>query len=77
MLEKIEEANDSGSFSGKYAGYSWTREVKSVGLEEDGLYELRTRVIWSDRGKQSGEEIVTYVYAPEETTEGSFEGETP
>ena len=71
-LKKIEEANDSGHFEMPYVNYSWSRKVESVGLEEDGLYELRTRVDWSDRGQENGEEVVTYVYSPQ-NEEGSVE----
>ena len=73
VLEKIEEANGSGSFSGDYDGYRWTRKVEPIGIEKDGLYEMHTRVQWSEHGQQNGEEVVTYVYAPEETLEGSVE----
>lgn len=57
---------ESGDFDG---GYTWEREIAEPDDEtRAGLYTVRTRVGWSDRGKDSFEEIVTWHYVrPEES----------
>jgi prepilin-type N-terminal cleavage/methylation domain-containing protein len=77
LEEKIEDANKSGSFSHPYSGYTWQREVEFVGHEEDGLFEVRTTIGWSERGENVSEKFVTYVYAPEAKLQGSTGGGAP
>jgi prepilin-type N-terminal cleavage/methylation domain-containing protein len=62
---------EAGSESGKFAdepGYTWKREITEPENEnQKGLYTVRTRVSWSDRGRESFEEVVTWHYIrPEE-----------
>lgn len=71
LEEKIEEGSDGGDFGFDYSGYRWSREIKLVGRKEDGLFEVRTRVMWSERGQESFDEVVTYLYAPEEEEGGT------
>lgn len=71
LEEEIVEGTDGGDFGGDYGGYTWFREIKVVGEEEDGLFEVRTRVSWSDRGQESFDEVMTYLYAPEEKEGGT------
>lgn len=73
LKEKIEPGTESGSFSGNYYGYRWTREVELVGRKEDGLFRIRTRVYWTERGQENFDEVMTYLYAPEEVEGGSFQ----
>lgn len=43
--------------------YRWEREITEPEDEErNGLYTVRTRVIWSERGRDSFEETVTWYY---------------
>jgi prepilin-type N-terminal cleavage/methylation domain-containing protein len=66
LEKKIEDAEGSGSFDAPYQGYAWKREIELVGLEEDCLYRVNTRVSWAEHGQNAWEELVTYVYAPGE-----------
>ena len=61
LEEDIEDAKRSGTLERPYEEYSFTRDVKKVGLEEDGLYEVTTEIRWSLGGKASSETVVTYV----------------
>jgi hypothetical protein len=71
--DKIDEANDSGTFDGEYSGYAWKREVELVGLEDDGLHTITTTIIWSERGQGNSETVVTLLHAPpEKGVEESF-----
>ncbi len=61
----ITEADDSGTFD-DIEGYAWKRVILMVDEEErPGLFLVTTRVQWSERGRQSFEEITGYNYAPE------------
>ncbi len=43
--------------------YTFSREVEEKDSEEeDGLYILRTRIDWTDRGRKPVHEVVRYVY---------------
>lgn len=64
----IEAKSESGKFSDD-PNYTWKREIIEPENEnQKGLYTVRTRVSWSDRGHESFEEVVTWHYIqPEET----------
>lgn len=60
----IEEGVEDGDFEDG-EGYAWSRKVEMVDEEErPGLFLVTTRVSWSERGRDSFEEIVVYKYAP-------------
>jgi type II secretory pathway pseudopilin PulG len=46
-------------------GFTYAREVEEDD-DEDGLVVVRSRVTWSSRGKEVGEEIVSLLYRPVE-----------
>jgi prepilin-type N-terminal cleavage/methylation domain-containing protein len=46
-------------------GLVYTREVEDD-EDEDGLYLVRARVMWTDKGHEAYEEVVSYIYQPEE-----------
>jgi hypothetical protein len=70
LPEEIESGSDRGRFSRPYENYSWQREITEVGEdEEDRLFQITTRIIWSERGRKAHEEVITYIYAPEEEDE--------
>jgi prepilin-type N-terminal cleavage/methylation domain-containing protein len=73
LKEEIEEGSESGSFSGDFRGFSWQRRITMVGEEDEGLYEVSTRINWSELGKTSFEEVVTYLYAPADELSGTVE----
>lgn len=65
--EDIQEGADRGYFSGtEYGNFEWSRTIETVGEEEDRLFEIRTRVSWTRRGRAGYEEVVYYRHAPEE-----------
>ena len=70
LEEKIEEGSDNGSFS-DVEGFTWTREIAIVGRKEVGLFSVRTEVAWSDSGKHRSEEVITYLFHPEEKKGGT------
>jgi prepilin-type N-terminal cleavage/methylation domain-containing protein len=63
--ETIEEGSDSGDFE-DVEGYEWSRDILMVDEEErPGLFYVTTRVQWSERGRDTFEEILSYKYAPD------------
>jgi hypothetical protein len=47
--------------------FTFEREVEEEAEEDkDGLFVVRTRVRWSDRGSELKEEVAQYVYSPED-----------
>ena len=46
-------------------GYTFSRELEAVDGEEK-LYMVTTRVTWSETGRDSAEEVVSYLYFPNE-----------
>jgi prepilin-type N-terminal cleavage/methylation domain-containing protein len=50
--------------------FTFSREVEepelSPGEEEDGLFVVTTRVVWSDKGQEMRDEVIQYMYIPEE-----------
>jgi len=59
---------DTGTKSGTFhdeEGYRWEREITEPESESrKGLYTVRTRVSWSDRGRDSFEEVTTWHFIP-------------
>lgn len=63
---EIDAGTESGTFDDEPA-YRWEREITEPEDENrKGLYTVRTRVIWSDRGRGRFEEVVTWHYIPPE-----------
>jgi type II secretory pathway pseudopilin PulG len=74
--EALEEDSESWSFEEPFGDYSGMWEIIQIGEEEDteGLYQLRMRISWSDKGKEAFEEVVTYLYAPDKVSGGTVQG---
>ena len=47
------------------SGYTFSRELEAVSGEKK-LYVVTTRVTWSESGQASAEEVVSYLYFPNE-----------
>ncbi|MBU0676506.1 MAG: prepilin-type N-terminal cleavage/methylation domain-containing protein [Verrucomicrobia bacterium] len=62
--DEVEEGAEQGYFDGN-SDFTWQRTIEQIGEEEDPLFLVSTRVIWSERGKESYEEVVTYMFVPE------------
>lgn len=62
--EDIEDVAGQGAFTGEYSQYRWRREVQEVGDEKDGLWLVTTTILWSERGNENSETVVTYVHWP-------------
>ncbi len=64
--EEIEEGSEQGTFTGKFHTYKWSRSITAIGEEDDEpIFEIITRVYWSQQNRKRFEEVVTFLYAPE------------
>jgi prepilin-type N-terminal cleavage/methylation domain-containing protein len=46
--------------------FTFTREVdEEEESDDDGLFVVRTRVTWSDKGSEMKDEVVQYIYSPD------------
>lgn len=64
--EQIADGLQEGQFDEPHEGFKWTREILSIGLEEEPLYQVKTRITWSnDGGRESSQETTTIVFKPE------------
>lgn len=63
----MDEMTDSGTFELEEGyTYDWFREILMVDQEErPGLFLVRKRIQWSERGKASFVEVQAYIYAPD------------
>lgn len=50
-------------------GFTFSREVDEEDEDEDGLHEVRTKVMWKGRGREMVEEVVQLVYRDPEDEE--------
>jgi len=62
--EGLKESEDSGDFGLDAPGFKWERAVRQIGEEEDGLFEIVTKVTWSDDSRASHETLTTWQYDP-------------
>jgi prepilin-type N-terminal cleavage/methylation domain-containing protein len=71
LAEKAADINDSGNFEAPYSSYRWERTAEPIGLEEDYLFQVTTRILWSEGGRAASEEVVTYVLRPQDKLPGT------
>lgn len=65
-LQATNEVSDNIVLGKEYnPGYIFSRELDAVDGEKK-LYLVTTRVAWSESGKASAEEVVSYLYFPNE-----------
>lgn len=72
--EELRDASFSWTFDSPYRGFTGRWELKQIGDGEDesaGLFEMRMRVGWGESGHDAFEEVVTYLYAPDQVVKGS------
>ena len=61
----MNESSEEGTFE-DVEGYTWFRDIQMVDMEErPGLFQVTTRIQWSERGKQAFEEVTALRYAPD------------
>ncbi|VGO15279.1 hypothetical protein PDESU_03861 [Pontiella desulfatans] len=71
----MDEMTEDGDFD-DVEGYTWFREILMVDEEErPGLFEVTTRIQWSEKGRDAFEAITVFKYAPDaESVTSSVKG---
>lgn len=72
--EDLSDTTQSGTFPSPHQHYTWLWELRQIGDGDDetaGLFEVRMRVGWAEGGHQAFEEVLTYIYAPEQVVSGT------
>lgn len=67
LLDEIVAGQESGGFEGGPAGWNWTRTLVDLSADEEqkeGLFQLTTRVTWSQGGRRGMEETVQMLFVP-------------
>ena len=64
-LRGTNEVEENKVASVDYDGYVFSRDLQPVDGEVK-LYKVITKVAWSETGKDSFEEVISYVYCPNE-----------
>ena len=68
LLDEIEAGEESGNFTGGPEGWTWTRILEDYGADDEqkeGLFKMTTRVQWSKGDRPGMEEVVQFLYVPE------------
>ena len=72
VVEELDDIAGSGSFNeSKYASYKWKRVLDKMGDPKFGLFKITTTVTWSENGKESQEQLVTYRYSAKEASKAA------
>lgn len=75
LEEEVVEGTDSGTFTDGPPGFRWTRTIVPLDEEDEEtpLFVVTTTVSWTDSGRSSSEETVTYFYAAQNVKGGTVE----
>ena len=68
LLDEIEAGEESGGFESGPEGWSWARTIEDLGEDDEqkeGLFQVTTRVFWSQGDRKGTEETVQLLYVPE------------
>jgi len=65
LEENPEDIEGSGSFDGKNEGFRWERAIEQEGFEDDGLWRVTTRILWTENESPRHEEVVELIHWPE------------
>jgi prepilin-type N-terminal cleavage/methylation domain-containing protein len=80
LLDEIEAGTTSGGFESGPPGWSWTRTLVDYGADDDqkeGLFQLTTRVSWSQGQGQGMEETVQQLYVPKRDGKFTLKPQVP
>ena len=72
VTEQIATGVDQGRCDPPNDDFSWSREITAIGLQDEPLFQVKTRIAWSDDGShESAQETTTIVFKPEYAQNGS------
>jgi len=60
------DGDAAGAFEAPFEGWRWSREIERFfENKEEPLFRVRTRIHWSDRGREAYEEFTELILAPD------------
>lgn len=66
VAEQIAAGVEDGRFDPPNEQFSWQREITPLGRDDEPLFQIHTRIAWSDDGShESAQETDTIVFKPE------------
>ncbi len=69
--EPIAIGMQDGRFDPPNDDFAWSREITAIGFEDEPLFEVKTRIAWSNTGgHESAQETTTIVFKPEYAQNG-------
>ena len=73
VTEQITAGATDGRFDPPNDDFTWSREITPLGMEDEPLFQVKTRIAWSNTGgKESSQETTTIVFKPEYAMNGSI-----
>jgi len=71
VTEQIAVGIQEGQFDAPNEDFKWSREIEAIGLEDEPLFQVKTRISWSNEGgNESAQETTTIVFKPEYAQSG-------
>lgn len=71
VTEQIVAGVQEGRFDPPNDDFTWSREITPLGLEDEPLYQVKSRIAWSNTGgSESAQETTTIVFKPEYAQNG-------
>ncbi len=70
LLDEIKAGEESGGFEDAPPGWSWSRALVDFSEEDEqqeGLFQMTTRVYWTQGARRGMEETVQMLYVPKNT----------
>ncbi len=72
VTEQITAGDTDGRFDPPNDDFTWSREITPLGLEDEPLFQVKTRIAWSNEGgSEAAQETTTIVFKPEYILSGS------
>ena len=72
VTEPIVAGVSDGRFDPPNDDFTWNREITAIGMEDEPLFQVKTRIAWSNTGgHESAQETTTIVFKPEYAQNGS------
>ena len=71
VTQQIAAGVEDGAFDPPNDQFTWHREITPIGLPDEPLFQINTRIAWSDDGgHESAQETMTVVFKPEYVQDG-------
>jgi prepilin-type N-terminal cleavage/methylation domain-containing protein len=71
VSEQLAAGVQEGRFDPPHDDFTWSRDITALGFEDEPLFQVKTRIAWSNTGgRESEQETTTMVFKPEYALSG-------